>query len=138
MKSPDRESAEEEIERFEAEFEARYPKATDCLLKDRRALLRFYDFPAEHWRHLRTTNPIESGFAPVKTRTRQTKGAGSRHAALAMGFKLILAAQSRWRRVNAPELVRLVRAGVAFKDGVPVAGLSDMIRASSEPERIAA
>lgn len=138
MQSPDRDSAEEEIERFVAEFEARYPKATDCLLKDHEALLRFYNFPAEHWLHLRTTNPIESGFATVKTRTRQTKGAGSRNAALALAFKLILSAQSHWRRVNAPELVRLVRAGVPFKNGIPVAPMTTEDASTEQPARIAA
>lgn len=138
MQSPDRDSAEEEIERFVAEFEARYPKATDCLLKDREALLKFFDFPAEHWIHLRTTNPIESGFATVKTRTRQTKGAGSRDAALALAFKLILSAQSHWRRLNAPELVRLVRAGIQFRDGIPVTTVTPQDAAEEQPERIAA
>lgn len=132
MHAPDRERAEQEIERFVTEFEADYPKAAECLVKDRLALLHFYDFPVEHWKHLRTTNPIESGFAPVKGRTRQTKGAGSRNAALALAFKLILAAERHWRRVDAPEMVRLVRAGVPFKDGVPVAA------AIEGTERIAA
>ena len=84
------------------------------------AQLTFFDFPAEHWLHLRTTNPIESSFATVKVRTRKTKGAGSRKAGLAMAFKLVLAAEKRWRKVNAPHLVALVRAGVEFKDGEQV------------------
>jgi transposase-like protein len=117
MYAPDRERAEEDMQRFAEEYEARYPKAVECLLKDREALLTFFDFPAEHWIHLRTTNPIESPFATVKTRTRQTKGAGSRNAGLALAFKLALAAQDHWRRVNAPHLVALVRAGVEFKNG---------------------
>ena len=75
------------------------------------------DFPAEHWIHLRTTNPIESTFATVKARTKKTKGAGSRKAGLAMAFKLLLDAEKRWRRVNAPHLVALVQAGVKFVDG---------------------
>jgi transposase-like protein len=120
MYAPDRQSAEEEIERFVEEFEARYPKATECLVKDRQTLLSFFDFPAEHWLHLRTTNPIESPFATVKTRTRQTKGAGSRKAGLALAFKLALAAQDHWRKVNAPHLVASVRAGVPFKDAYQV------------------
>jgi putative transposase len=120
MYAPDRESAEEDMQRFAEEYEARYPKAVECFLKDRDALLTFFDFPAEHWIHLRTTNPIESSFATVKTRTRQTKGAGSRKAGLALGFKLALAAQDHWRRVNAPDLVALVRSGVEFKNGKQV------------------
>lgn len=138
MQAPDRASAEEEIERFVTEFEARYPKATECLLKDREKLLAFYGFPAEHWIHLRTTNPIESPFATVKTRTRQTKGAGSRTAALSLAFKLILAAQDRWRRVNAPHLVPLVRAGIMFQDGKQVVSLATDSSSSEELKRIAA
>jgi len=117
MRAPDRQSAEEDIERFVQEFEARYPKAVECLVKDQETMLTLFDFPAEHWIHLRTTNPIESAFATVKSRTRQTKGAGSRKAGLALASKLILAAQERWRKVNAPHLVALVRAGIEFKDG---------------------
>ena len=81
------------------------------------ALLAFYDFPAEHWIHLKTTNPIESTFSTVRLRTRVTKGAGSRAAGLAMAFKLIESAQQRWRAVNAPHLVALVRAGAKFEKG---------------------
>ena len=120
MNAPDQKSAREEMAHFVQEYEARYPKAAECLTKDAEELFTFYDFPAEHWRHLRTTNAIESGFATVKARTRQTKGAGSRKAGLALAFKLILAAQKRWRRVNAPHLVALVWAGVQFRDGDPV------------------
>ena len=121
MRAPDRQSAEEDIERFVQEFEARYQKAVECLVKDQETMLTLFDFPAEHWIHLRTTNPIESAFATVKSRTRQTKGAGSRKAGLALASKLILAAQERWRKVNAPHLVALVRAGIEFKDGKQVA-----------------
>jgi putative transposase len=140
MRAPDRRSAEQDIVRFVEDFQARYPKATECLVKDQDALLTFFDFPAEHWIHLRTTNPIESPFATVKTRTRQTKGAGSRQAGLAMAFKLILAAQDHWRRVNAPHLVALVRAGVQFKDGKQVVPQVDQSVSLLEnvPERIAA
>ena len=141
MQAPDREAAEEEITRFVAEFEARYPKAVECLLKDRESLLTFFDFPAEHWVHLRTTNPIESPFATVKARTRQTKGAGSRNAGLALAFKLALAAQDHWRRVNAPHLVALLRAGVQFKNGKQVVSYEDSHLPSTEeedPVRIAA
>ena len=117
MKAPDRESALQDIERFSDEYGARYPKAVDSLTKDQDQLLTFFDFPAEHWIHLRTTNPIESSFATVKARTKKTKGAGSRNAGLAMAFKLLLSAEKRWRRLNAPHLVALVRAGVKFANG---------------------
>ena len=117
MRAPDRQSALEDIERFSQEFEAKYPKAVDTLTKDQDELLTFFDFPAEHWIHLRTTNPIESPFSTVKARTRKTKGAGSRKAGLAMAFKLLLAAEKRWRRINAPHLVALVQVGVKFPDG---------------------
>ena len=83
-------------------------------------LLEFYNYPAEHWVHLRTTNAIESTFATVRLRTNKTKGSGSRTAGLAMAFKLLEAAQARWRCVNAPHLVALVRAGATFVDGVKV------------------
>ena len=92
-------------ERFRAEFDAKYPKATAKLDRDWHALTAFYAFPAEHWRHLRTTNPIESSFATVRLRTKVTKGAGSKKAALAMAYKLLDAAQTRWRRFNGHELI---------------------------------
>jgi transposase-like protein len=117
MYAPDRQSALEDIERFSQEFEAKYPKAVECLLKDQDELLTFFDFPAQHWIHLRTTNPIESTFSTVKARTKRTKGAGSRKAGLAMAFKLLLGAERRWRKINAPHLVALVQAGVSFPDG---------------------
>jgi len=117
MYAPDRQSALEDIERFSQEFQAKYPKAVECLTKDQDELLTFFDFPAEHWIHLRTTNPIESSFSTVKARTKKTKGAGSRRAGLAMAFKLLLAAEKRWRKINAPHLVALVQAGVRFPDG---------------------
>ena len=106
-----------EIALFSEEYGARYPKAVETLTKDQDQLLTFFDFPAEHWLHLRTTNPIESTFATVKARTRKTKGAGSRKAGLAMAFKLLLAMEKRWRKVNAPHLVALVAAGVEFPNG---------------------
>ena len=90
------------------------------MTKDRDALLAFFDYPAEHWIHLKTTNPIESTFATVRLRTKVTKGPGSRAAGLAMAYKLIESAQARWRAVNAPQLVALVRAGVKFEKGVMV------------------
>jgi putative transposase len=121
MYAPDRQSALEDIERFSQEFEAKYPKAVECLLKDQDELLTFFDFPAEHWIHLRTTNPIESTFSTVKVRTKRTKGAGSRKAGLAMAFKLLLGAERRWRKINAPHLVALVQAEVSFPNGAQLA-----------------
>jgi len=116
--APSRADARKALERFRAEFDAKYPKALSKLDKDWEALTAFFDFPAEHWRHLRTTNPIESSFATVKLRTRVTKGAGSKKAALAMAYKLLDAAQERWRRFNGHELVAEVLDGVKFKDGI--------------------
>jgi transposase-like protein len=102
---------------FEAAYGAKFPKATAKITDDLEQLLAFYDYPAEHWIHLRTTNPIESTFATVRHRTKITRGPGSRAAGLAMAFKLIEAAQDRWRAVNAPHLVTLVRAGATFVNG---------------------
>jgi transposase-like protein len=102
---------------FEAAYGAKFPKAVAKITDDLDELLAFYDYPAEHWIHLRTTNPIESTFATVRHRSKITKGPGSRAAGLAMAFKLIEAAQDRWRAVNAPHLVALVRAGATFRNG---------------------
>ncbi len=118
--APSRADARKALERFRGEFDAKYPKAVAKLDKDWDALTAFFDFPAEHWRHLRTTNPIESSFATVKLRTKVTKGAGSKKAALAMAYKLLDAAQERWRRFNGHELVADVLNGVKFKDGIKV------------------
>ncbi len=103
---------------FVQSFEAKYPKATECLVKDREVLLTFYDFPAEHWIHLRTTNPIESTFATVRLRTVRTKGSGSRTACLTMVFKLAQCAEKRWRRLNGQEWIPEVIRGVKFVDGI--------------------
>lgn len=102
---------------FAAAYGAKWPKAAAKIIDDLDVLLAFYDYPAEHWIHLRTTNPIESTFATVRLRQRVTKGPGSRAAGIAMAFKLIEAAQARWRAVNAPHLVALVRAGARFERG---------------------
>jgi putative transposase len=107
--------------KFTATFQAKYPKAVECLLKDKDELLAFYDFPAEHWQHLRTSNPIESTFATVRLRTSKTKGAGSRVACLAMAFKLVESAQNHWRKLNGSTLLSEVIAGVIFKDGTKLA-----------------
>ena len=102
---------------FQAAYGAKFGKAVAKITDDLEELLAFYDYPAEHWIHLRTTNPIESTFATVRHRTKITRGPGSRAAGLAMAFKLIQAAQDRWRAVNAPHLVALVRAGATFDSG---------------------
>ena len=120
MEAPSRGDARQALERFREEFDAKYPKAVARLDRDWAHLTAFYDFPAEHWRHLRTSNAIESSFATVKLRTRVTKGAGSKTAALAMAYKLLDAAQERWRRFNGHELVADVLAGATFKDGIRV------------------
>ena len=113
----DKEHAERAIKNFQDAYAAKYPKAVAKVVDDRDELLAFYDYPAEHWVHLRTTNPIESTFATVRHRTKVTKGPGSRAAGLAMAFKLIESAQKRWRAVNGPHLVALVRAGATFVNG---------------------
>jgi len=120
MEAPSLAEARQARERFRTEFDAKYPKAVAKLDKDWAHLTAFYEFPAEHWRHLRTSNAIESSFATVKLRTRVTKGAGSKKAALAMAYKLLNAAQERWRRFNGHELVADVLAGAKFKDGIRV------------------
>ena len=113
----DREHALKAVKAFEADHGTRWPKAAAKITDDLDVLLAFYDYPAEHWVHLRTTNPIESTFATVRLRQRVTKGPGSRAAGVAMAFKLIESAQNRWRAVNAPHLVPLVRAGARFEKG---------------------
>jgi transposase-like protein len=113
----DKDHALKAVKAFEAAYGAKFAKAVAKVTDDIDELLAFYDFPAEHWIHLRTTNPIESTFATVRHRTKVTKGPGSRAAGLAMAFKLIESAQARWRAVNAPHLVALVRAGATFVKG---------------------
>jgi putative transposase len=113
----DRAHAERAIEALVSDYGAKWPKAVAKVVDDAEALLCFFDFPAEHWLHLRTTNPIESTFSPVRARTRVTKGPGNKEAGLAMVFKLLEAAEGRWRAVNGPHLVALVRAGARFDKG---------------------
>jgi len=113
----DKDHARRAAKAFQDAYGAKFPKATAKITDDLTELLAFYDFPAEHWVHLRTTNPIESTFATVRHRTKVTKGPGSKAAGIAMAFKLIEAAQHRWRAVNAPHLVALVRAGAKFERG---------------------
>ena len=113
-----RADADRAFDLFLETYQAKYPKATECLAKDRAVLLTFYDFPAEHWIHLRTTNPIESTFATVRHRHRRTKGNGSRLACLTMVFKLMQSASKKWRLLNGCQLLPDVIAGVQFIDGV--------------------
>lgn len=115
-----RQAAEQGLDRFAALYQAKFPKAVECLSKDREALLAFYDFPAEHWGHLRTTNPIESTFATVRLRQRRTKGCGSREASLTMAFMLARQAERHWRRLNGSDVIVHVLEGKNFKDGVMV------------------
>jgi putative transposase len=118
--APDRSTAEAAIVTFSEKYGSKYEKAVACLTKDREALLTFYDFPAEHWDHLRTSNPIESVFATVRHRTVRTKGALSQDTARLMVFKLVMAAAKTWRRLNGENQLPKVIRGVTFRDGVEV------------------
>jgi transposase-like protein len=115
--SPTKEEALKAYEEFNSLYESKYENACKCLQKDKENLFMFYDFPAEHWKHIRTTNPIESTFATVRLRTKRTKGCGSRIATLTMVYKLILEAEKRWQRIRGYKLIPLVMKGVKFKDG---------------------
>ena len=116
--SATREDATKAFDRFIETYGAKWPKTKDCLEKDRAELLAFYDFPAEHWQHLRTSNPIESTFATVRLRTYRTKGPGSRKAGLAMAFKLAHKAQSGWRKLNGSTKLQELIDGIVFVDGI--------------------
>ena len=118
--APDRATAEAAIATFAEKYGAKYEKAVACLTKDRDALLRFYDFPAEHWDHLRTSNPIESVFATVRHRTVRTKGALSQDTARLMVFKLVMAAAKTWRRLKGENQLPKVVQGVTFHNGIEV------------------
>jgi transposase-like protein len=117
MNAPTKDECERLTQAFVGEYEAKYPKAAKSLTDDLDKLTTHFDLPAEHWKHLRTTNPIESTFATVKLRQRVTKGAGSRNAGLAMAYRLLLLAENSWRKLDSATLLPLVRAGVRFKDG---------------------
>jgi len=119
------------MKEFEGEFGVKWPKAVEKVTNDEEALLAYYDYPAEHWRHLRTTNPIESPFATVRSRTDITKGPGSRKAGVAMIFKLLEAQEGRWRRLNDYRLIPLVRAGARFVNG-------ELVERSEEEQKDAA
>jgi putative transposase len=120
-----RQAAEAAFDHFAAKYGAKYDKAVACLAKDRETLLAFYDFPAEHWKHVRTSNPIESTFATVRLRTAKTKGCLSRATALAMVFKLAKSAERRWRRLDGSERLGQLIEGVQFVDGEPVQATED-------------
>ena len=126
--------AEAAFDAFIAAYELKYDKAAECLAKDRQALLAFYDFPAEHWKHLRTSNPIESTFATVRHRTIRSKGCLSNRTALAMVFKLVDAAQKSWRKLDGHNQLPKLIQGVKFTDGIEVAANS----ASSQSQTAAA
>lgn len=113
-----KDDANQAFDNFLEKYGAKYAAASECLSKDRDVLLTFYDFPAEHWSHLRTTNPIESTFATIRLRHRKTKGSGTRRASLAMMFKLAQSASKRWRRLNCHEKITHVIEGRSFKDGI--------------------
>jgi len=128
--------AEKAFDRFLKDYGAKYPKTVECLKKDRSALLAFYDFPAEHWVHIRTSNPIESTFATVRHRTTRTKNCVSRNTLLGLAFQLVLAAQKSWRRLDGFKLLPDVVRGVKFQDGIAVVETSD--GTGGEQQRIAA
>jgi len=125
----DKAAAAKAVEQFVDTYGLKWPKAAAKIVDDQAELLAFYDFPAEHWGHLRTSNPIESTFSPVRARTNVTRGAGSRTAAFGMAFKLIQAAQGSWRKVNAPHLVALVAAGATFINGKLVERVEEKVAA---------
>lgn len=125
-------------QRFLADYEPRFPKAARSLNSHWERLLTFYDYPLMHWKHIRSTNPIESAFATVKLRTRVTRGAGSRKAGLAMAFQLLLLAQRRWRTLDAYDWLPLIRAGVRFRDGLPLDPMEGAIWLHKHPNRDAA
>jgi len=133
MYAETRAGAEEALNAFSATYEAKYAKAVESLRRDEQMLLTFFDFPAEHWKHLRTSNIVESPFATVRLRQRVTKGPGSRNKGLTMAYKLLDMSQKCWRRLNGHHLLPLVRAGATFVDGVQVER-----KINHEEERIAA
>jgi len=120
--APTKKEAFQAFDEFVRLYTDKYPKACQCLQKDKAEMLAFYDFPAQHWPHIRSTNPIESTFATVRLRTQKTKGCGSRTATLTMVFKLSLAAQKKWRRLNAPQVLGKIMGGVRFEDGEEATG----------------
>ena len=138
LAAEDRAHAERAIDAFAAEFGVKWPRAVAKVTDHADSLLTFYDYPAEHWLHLRTTNPIESTFSPVRARTRVTKGPGNAAAGLAMVFKLLEAAEQRWRKVNGPKLVALVRAGARFERGQLVERPTEEVSSEATNGQVAA
>ena len=120
-----RREADVAFDAFVVAYELKYEKAAECLAKDRGALLAFYDFPAEHWKHLRTSNPIESTFATVRHRTIRAKGCLSNTTALALVFKLVDAAQKSWRRLDGHNQLPKLMLGAKFKDGIEIVTSAD-------------
>ena len=120
-----RDDADKAFDSALARFSTKYPKAMACLEKNREELLAFYDFPAEHWIHVRTTNPIESTFATVRLRTKKTRNCGSRDTTLAMVYKLMQSAEKRWRKISGFSLLTLVVNNVEFKDGIQISEQAD-------------
>ena len=118
--APTKEKGHKAFKSFLVLYEAKYPRACECLLKDQDKLFTFYDFPAQHWQHIRTTNPIESTFATVRHRTKRTKGCGSRKATLSMVYKLGISAQKHWRKLRGYQQIVKVVQGIKFKDGEEV------------------
>jgi transposase-like protein len=115
-----RDEANRAFDHFLVRYAAKYPKAAEKLTKDRHSLLAFYDFPAEHWQHIRTTNAIESTFATMRHRTTRTRNCVSRPTFLGLAFKLIEEAEKSWRRINGADKIELLLKGIPFKDGEPV------------------
>jgi putative transposase len=120
MRAETKANAEAALKRFEDLYSAKYPKAVECLTKDWKTLTAFFNFPAEHWQHLRTTNPIESAFATVKLRTRVTKGAGSKTTAVTMAFKLLQECEKRWRKLRGQAEIKNLREGLAYENGIVI------------------
>ena len=125
--APTREQAHRAFDSFVAMYQAKYPKATECLKKDRDALLAFYDFPAEHWVHIRTTNPVESTFATVRLRTAKTRGCVSRTTILSLVFRLGLSAEKRWIKLKGFQRLGQIIRGVKFSDGTPIVNNEEQV-----------
>jgi putative transposase len=123
--APTRKEAEKAFDKFIKIYEAKYPQAVECLLKTKEETLAFFDFPAEHWRHIRSTNPIESTFATVRLRTYKTKGCCSRESVLAMVFKIVQTAQKKWHRIHGYNLIPMVLEGIQYVDGVRMDGVEN-------------
>ena len=138
MRAPTRANCENLMQTFQDDYGAKYPKAAKSLINNKDKLTTLFDFPAEHWIHLRTTNPIESTFATVKLRQRTTKGAGSRAAGLAMAFRLLLLAQKGWRKLNATAKLELVRQGAKYTNGVMTQAPPTISETQHQPENAAA